>query len=172
MGMVASVIQVTQAMEHIVKVHIFYFIRTSGQPVLRTECRGGTEIPPPPGSTEAIAFPRESESWPSIISMSIIDPTHPPAPRINRGNCFPCESESWLSIISVLIIDLPPCRMNRGDCLSTQKWKLTVDCLSVDHWSPPGLTEAIAFPSRPLIDPSPSLQIFAFLIFNIKISST
>ena len=43
-------------------VHLEYFRYTSGQPLLRMECLGGINSPPPPGSTEVIAFSCESES--------------------------------------------------------------------------------------------------------------
>ena len=36
-------------------------------------------------------------------------------------------------------------RINRGNCLFTQKWKLTANPLHDDCWSPPGSTEVITF---------------------------
>ena len=46
-----------------------------------------------PGSTEAITFSHENESWLLILSLSIIDP-----PRINRGDCLFMSRVCWSSL--------------------------------------------------------------------------
>ena len=109
----------------------------------------------PPGPTEVITFSCESESWLLILSLSIIDL---PLPQINRGDhlftwkwrltwssfchllIHPQDQQRWLPFhmkvkvdywSSLLIVDPPPARINRGNCLFTWKWKLTVDPLSI-----------------------------------------
>ena len=43
------------------------------------------------------------------------------------------SSLHWLLTLCTLTVDLAPL-INRGNCLSTQKWKLTVDPLYIDCW--------------------------------------
>ena len=86
---------------------------TNSQPMLCTECLRGHRDPPPSGSEVGLKC-----LW------------------INRGDRLFTKSESWLLILSVSIID-PPLRINRGDHLSMQRWKLTVSPLCVHCRSAP-----------------------------------
>ena len=85
--------------------------------------------------------PLHIECWPSLhwvltLSTLSVDPLY---------------TVHWLLILSTLLtlstLTVNPPRINRGDCLFTQKWKLTVDSLCVNCWSappPPGSTVLIA----------------------------
>ena len=139
--------------------NIFILNKTSGQPVLRTECLGGVN---PPRSTKV--FSHKSESW-----LDPLHTDHPSTPPQDQQRWSPFHVKVDL-ILSVLIIDFspPPTRINRGDHLYMRKWKLTVDPQHVDHWSPPRINrgdcvDSWSPPRRLSIDPP------IFLIFNIRI---
>ena len=96
---------------------------------------------PLPPSTEAIAFSCKSESWLLILSMSIVDT----CPISTEVITFWCESAGWLLILCD-DHQSTPFRINRGNHLFMQKWKLTVDPLCFNCRSaPPGSKEVIAF---------------------------
>ena len=59
-----------------------FICKTSGQPVLRTECLREHQFLPP-RSTKVITLSSKSESWLLILSISIVDL---PPPRINKGD--------------------------------------------------------------------------------------
>ena len=128
----------------------------------------------PPGSTEAIAFSCESESWLLILFVGL----QSNLPRINRGDhlfmwkltvdhlcqslicpspgsteviTFSHESEGWLDPHFVICRSIP--RINRGNCLFTWKWKLTIEPLSQLLIHPlPGSTEVTAFSYETKVD--------------------
>ena len=102
--------------------------------------QGGVNHPPPPGSTEVIAFSRESESCLLILCVSIIDPI---SPRINRGDCL----FTWKLTVDPLCVNCrsaPPQDQQRQSPFHT---KVKVDCWSSLCWSliPPWSTEVITF---------------------------
>ena len=105
---------------------------TGGQPVLHTDCLRGHPFSPP--STEAKTFSCKSANWLLILSTLTIEPLY-----IDGWSCL-----YWLLTLSTLTVDplyidcwsAPP-RINRGDHLFMQNWKLTVDPLCVDSKFPP-----------------------------------
>ena len=80
------------------------FMFTSGQPMLRTECLGGVNSPPPPPNQQRW-LPFHAKVKVDCWSSPCRSLTHPPGST--EAIAFSCESESWLLILSALIVDPP-----------------------------------------------------------------
>ena len=114
--------------------------------------------PAPQDQQRQSPFHVKIDCWSSLCQLSI-------TPRINRGNClfmwkltvdplyvncwspqdkqrqlpFHAKVDCWSSLCQLSITP----RINRDNCLFM--WKLTVDPLYVNCWSPPGSTEVMTF---------------------------
>ena len=115
-----------------------------------------------------------SPHWPLTLSTLTVDPLHidhQSAPK-DQQRWFPFHTkvkvDCWSSLCQSLT-PLPP-RINRGNHLFMWKWKLHVDPLHIDHWSPqdqkcwlPVWCWLLILPGS-TVDRPPT-----FLIFNIRI---
>ena len=111
-----------------IKARFMNLKRTSGQPVLCTECLGGRQSPPP--STEAIIL--SQQKWKLAVDPLCID--HQSAPQDQQRQLpfhMKVKGDCWSSLARPSLICPPP---PGSTVLITST--LIIDCLYIEHWLP------------------------------------